>query len=661
MFDDGGKIRKFLAIYAKNPAIYEVEARLGRFEGSGFVAGISKHDFRRMIKFHEKAFPSETSTTNQRISGELRHENNKVIQKATTDRVDLTEYDVRISLSREIAQPKYTFDGNSIKTVMCYTRHKKRTSFTICPQLRLDFTEVVSSQGDALDGPEVTYEVELEVIQETSENAMRDAIVKLLQYWKETYFVLSKSEYDSIDRTFCHLVAVRDTTSFAGAQPRTMQKVDMDLLELKPYAITYKLDGTRTYMYIAAGGQVFLITSAKFKKIAALDTLQFDNTVLDGELVKKFHAFDVICWKGVDLRGNEEYNCLQSRLELIESLVNFKGLVGMFYAKEYHFTEPNPSDVWDESLKFGGKLNAMLSEPSVHGEPDGLIFVPTDEAYPRTKSWKGLLKWKERVTIDFRVRDNRLFANATPSEIEFKPASMPRAGRLKLGPTSTKLEDGKIYEFYWDIDLQTFTPLRPRGDKLKPNFIDIALDNFHAIQNPVPLDMLVGKTYDPRGYPTYAITERIEPYNVSLTDAFRVIRASKEEVEASNEEDFRGGVCNAVPMLVVQEEEDLQEDEDDHPVESQEREDDATSEADPDSCDESEAAIEEVPSSVRKAPRKMSRKKEPPVLLFGKPVKQWRLPDLKAKCAECNLKVKGKKAVLIEHLQLWESNNGKPV
>lgn len=669
MFDDA-EIQRFLSTYAKNPTLYEVECRLGQFVTDGkqtqFVPGIAKPDFYRMINFHQQTFNSETSTTSQRINGQMRHENDKMIKKEPMGRIDLVDYDVRIALSKETAQQaarNNIFDETSIMRIFCYTRTKKRTSFFVCPELRLDFTEVYSRQGDTLDGPEVTYEVELEVVREISPGALKDSIIRLIQYWRETHYVISKSVVASMEKSFCQLVGVKNLSFFAGAQPRTMQQDDTSTLQAQPYAITHKLDGVRSYLYITHRGMVTLITGSVMKQIAWMDSSDFDETVLDGELTNAFHAFDVICWKGRDLRGNEMFGSLRTRLALIDLIVRRTAQRDVFRAKEYYFT--------GSMTELQTTLKSLLSKPSfVLADVDGIIFVPSEEMYPRTKIWRGLMKWKPRVTIDFRVHGDLLFVNSAHREIEFRPEDMHQVGTLRQTFTSMKCDDGEIYECYWEPNLKMFIPVRHRGDKTKPNFINIALDNFYAMRNPVTLSVLIGEDYVPQGYLNAA---RKEKYLVSIPDAVGIIQAKRDE---AIEDDENSGVCAAEPCLdicpdvaqasALDEDVVMDEYEDDaceeyaDDAEAAEMQSDEKAEDDQD--DSSESSESEQEQHAAKAPRKTQQrgKREPPVLLFGKPVKKWRLAELKVACAERNLKIKGKKAVLIEHLRLWETKNGTP-
>ena len=48
-------------------------------------------------------------------------------------------------------------------------------------------------------------------------------------------------------------------------------------------------------------------------------------------------------------------------------------------------------------------------------------------------------------------------------------------------------EEGDVVEFTFDKDNQKFIGLRKRGDKLKPNFIKVALDVWYDIFNEIDI------------------------------------------------------------------------------------------------------------------------------------------------------------------------------
>lgn len=699
MFDDSA-IHRFLLSYTRNPAIYEVEARLGRFDvnGKNFTSGVSQEDFDRMIKFHQKELRSETSVVTQRYSGQMRYEKDKVVKKEPIDRFDVHEFDVRVSLSRETVQQNSSMNEHSILQVICYTRVKKRTSFFISRELRLDFTEVTTTQGDALDGPTITYEVELEVISDITVSGFRSALENLLKYWKSTHFILPKSKTASLEKAFCNLAKVKYMGAFTGAQPRTMQIDDISLLDSHPYAFTYKIDGVRTYLFITHRGMVLLITpgpAPKIKQIAAIETNEFDGTILDGEFSKKYYAFDTIFWKGRDLRDDVEHRSLLMRLSFLDVLARRINLISK---KEYHFG--------DSFAQLSMTLSSIVSKFTMGDDVsdediDGIILVPVNECYPRSKYWKGLLKWKPKVTIDFRVHANRLYVGSRPMDIEFKPEDAPKAGVMLplFTPASMKCIDGEIYECCWDSNLKSFVPLRHRKDKLHPNFITVALDNFHAIKNPVTLPMLTGEEYTPASHES-STTNRTEKYMVSISDAVNILQTPKNHIVEDRDSDYP--VCSVEPNLELPiqlptfkkrpgiTKETFQNPVNNNPAEWDENNeddentntnvddrftDDAAIDDQNDSGDDSDDSTSSDDNAIvskkrdsttqsqqsKNSPKpvvKRRRTSKPVVLLLGTPLKDWRLAELKAACVERDLKAKGKKSILIEQLQNWENANG---
>jgi len=682
MFDNS-TIQRFLLTRARTPALYEVEARLGRFDDSGksFTSGVAYEDFSRMIKFHQKEMRSETSVVTQRFVGQMRHEKDKVVKKESMDRLDLNDYDVRISLSRETVQHHASVNEYSILRLTSLTRVKRRTSFIVSHELRLDFTEVTTTQGDSLDGPLVTYEVELEVVNDITVLAFQSALENLIRYWKLTNFILSKPRINSLEKSFSNLVGVNNIRSFAGAQPRTMQLNDFALLESQPYAFTYKIDGIRTYLFITNRGTVLLVTpgsTTTMKQIAAIESTEFDGTVLDGEFSQKYYTFDTIFWKGRDLRDDPEYRCLLKRMSFLDILVE---RVPLIIKKDYHVGNSFEELSLGLKTSISRALNGALASLIPDEDLDGIILTPVNECYPRSKSWKGLLKWKPKVTIDFRVVRNHLFVGARPMEVEFKPENTPHAGVMLpfFNTTTVKCKDGDIYECQWDANVKSFVPSKHRGDKLHPNYITIALDNFHAINNPVTLPMLTGEEYAPIGQ----TVTRTEKYMVSITDAAEIIKAPKKSTGES--EILEYPLCEAEPSLEIpiqlpvfdttyiaekSAEDNVDETEPSTPEQGDVEMEDVCEErpaTEDSACDssESEEDSDNTPARTRQAVKQNSPKKiikrrrssKPVVLLLGTPLKQWRVVDLKAACAERQLKTKVKKTTLIEQLQEWECNN----
>jgi hypothetical protein len=103
----------------------------------------------------------------------------------------------------------------------------------------------------------------------------------------------------------------------------------------KNYTITDKLEGERYYTFIKNNNIYFISNNIKVKKINEdINLNNYDNTILDGEYIydkinKKyiFYAFDIIYYKGEDVRKkdlNDRFNLLLDTINNIYNIDNKK-------------------------------------------------------------------------------------------------------------------------------------------------------------------------------------------------------------------------------------------------------------------------------------------------------------------------------------------------
>ncbi len=638
-------IDRLLQTYCQNANLYELEVRLGRFETLGdgkrvFTSSIPESDFHRLLAYHKDKFTAEYSDVNQRISGKVRYEEDRSIHKEAVDREDVEELDIRICLSREKVNRINQETNSSMFHIIGCTRRKKRTSFKVTDDLRLDFTQVFMMRGDVLDGPVITYEVELEVTKPTKLRNLESGITKLVQMWQQTFYILTKSDIMHIDTSFKQLCGINRVEQFAGAQPRTMQIEDLHSLASQPYAITHKIDGCRTYLYVHDTGAVILVTCSpkrRYQQIAVINK-SFAKTLLDGEkTTSKFYAFDTIFFKGIDLRDNDEFSDLKSRTHLAQEVCDALP-PDLIFVKKYYY-----STTMQEMVK---NAKILLDSPSPY-TLDGLISVPSCERYPKHKYWKGLLKWKPSITIDFRVKDSTLYVNSTyGNEIEFKPKSQPKVNMLLKAFVPQDLIDGEIYECQYDSVLQSFIPIRHRKDKPSPNFIHVALDNFHAIHNPVTISLLFDEEYNPS---TPNEPPRKEQYNISVKDALSILTTpSTGTMDAPT----YYPVCDIEPCINIETvtvaAETVEESAEGREGEEESSMDSEVEDSSKRSIEEEEEELEEGEKVEEEVKR---RKRQPPVYLLGRPLRSWKLSELRTECGNRGLDLTGKKNDLISKLQ----------
>uniref|UniRef100_A0A8D0T0A7 mRNA-capping enzyme n=1 Tax=Sus scrofa TaxID=9823 RepID=A0A8D0T0A7_PIG len=129
----------------------------------------------------------------------------------------------------------------------------------------------------------------------------------------------------------CHQFCGWEGSGFPGAQPVSMDKQNIKLLEQKPYKVSWKADGTRYMMLIDGTNEVFMID--RDNSVFHVSNLEFpfrkdlrihlSNTLLDGEMiidrvnglaVPRYLIYDIIKFNAQPV-GDCDFNI---RLQCIE-------------------------------------------------------------------------------------------------------------------------------------------------------------------------------------------------------------------------------------------------------------------------------------------------------------------------------------------------------
>lgn len=245
---------------------------------------------------------------------------------------------------------------------------------------------------------------------------------------------------------------------------------------INDYAVTEKLDGVRSLLYIDNQNNVTLIKN-NFQKIIItnLKINGFCNTIVDGEYIedtkKYFYAFDIILYKGHFLND--------SLINRVEKLNNLKflskgGKKEIYYrVKKYYYKDiiKNSKLILKKKHKF---------------KIDGLIFNTINNIYKESI----IFKWKFIITFDFMIKKNNNIwdvycYNKNNSYISFSNFIKNNYKIKSDENLDIKYKDGLIIEFKYDKDNNIFQPLRIRDDKTMPNFINVALDNWNCLFNEI--------------------------------------------------------------------------------------------------------------------------------------------------------------------------------
>lgn len=102
-----------------------------------------------------------------------------------------------------------------------------------------------------------------------------------------------------------------------------------------------------------------------------------------------------------------------------------------------------------------------------------------------------VFKWKPNITFDFKIKkirqDNKqilweLYCYTYNKEYIIFPIEKYKITYVSL-EVDVLYDDGSVIEFIFNNNENMFEPMKLRNDKIFPNFIDIALDNWNCLLN----------------------------------------------------------------------------------------------------------------------------------------------------------------------------------
>ncbi|XP_023615103.1 mRNA-capping enzyme isoform X3 [Myotis lucifugus] len=289
-------------------------------------------------------------------------------------------------------------------------------------------------------------------------------------------------------------------SGFPGAQPVSMDKQNIKLLEQNPYKVSWKADGTRYMMLIDGTNEVFMID--RDNSVFHVSNLEFpfrkdlrihlSNTLLDG-------AQPV---------GDCDFNV---RLQCIErEIINprhEKMKTGLIDKTQEPFSVRNKPffDIYTSRKLLEGNFAKEVSH-----EMDGLIFQPTGRLlfgtwpfstskarlYSYLKYRPGrcddILKWKPPSlnSVDFRLKITRMGGEGLlPQNVGLLYVGGYERPFAQIKVTKDlKQYDNKIIECKFENNSWVF--MRQRTDKSFPNAYNTAMAVCNSISNPVTKEIL---------------------------------------------------------------------------------------------------------------------------------------------------------------------------
>ncbi|XP_052032163.1 mRNA-capping enzyme isoform X1 [Apodemus sylvaticus] len=302
----------------------------------------------------------------------------------------------------------------------------------------------------------------------------------------------------------CHQFCGWEGSGFPGAQPVSMDKQNIRLLEQKPYKVSWKADGTRYMMLIDGTNEVFMID--RDNSVFHVSNLEFpfrkdlrmhlSNTLLDGEMiidkvngqaVPRYLIYDIIKFNAQPV-GDCDFNI---RLQCIEREIisprHEKMKTGLIDKTQEPFSVRS-KQFFD--INISRKLLEGNFAKEVSHEMDGLIFQPIGKYKPGRCD--DILKWKPPSlnSVDFRLKITRMGGEGLlPQNVGLLYVGGYERPFAQIKVTKElKQYDNKIIECKFENNSWVF--MRQRIDKSFPNAYNTAMAVCNSISNPVTKEML---------------------------------------------------------------------------------------------------------------------------------------------------------------------------
>jgi hypothetical protein len=439
----------------------ELEARICLLHNSHkVVSNVNVYEFKAILEHMKTLYPKykqyyQTITTYSNGIRQIYNSSQEIVYQRKTRILNIiadTFYSkylkIKWSLNIEENIPKLEQSSPIV-----YVRKKNVHVFNILDgRWELYFIEAYSQT-------QKTYEIEVERIDTVSSISMNEinSVTNLVQDMFK-------------NRNECRIVAHYNSLlepnykKFYSKWPINKPinlKYDMWTLMTK-YNYFLKYDGER-FLVMVYNNNLYAINETSVIKIGTSNLP--NNTILDVEYMKDtsiYIIFDILVYNTKNVRTL----IFTERRKILESLK----LPNILQLSQLHTSF---YDLW-----------GLISTPEQN--IDGIIFVPKYESYKNSCTFK--YKPSHLLTIDFIIENNnQLFIDSSDGYVLFR-------GDIDMPYDSTKpfkcdfeYQPYDIIEFQYNTDENQFVALRKRVDKIKPNYITVALDIWKDIHNEIDI------------------------------------------------------------------------------------------------------------------------------------------------------------------------------
>lgn len=533
----------------------ELESRFGTFTSTGFVNGVTREQFYRVMTRLSARGQGITELSTDYLNTPIRKtttgDTTTWIRKERLFSRDLEDYGVRISISMETAiDPPQIFNPTA-------TRIKNRTSFFLLNgRGRVDLTAVEMHYANGAS--ESVFEIENEPIDPTDVNYLEVATGSTLKILLDTPNIYTETERLGVVNRLNRLLRGKPGPSLDGrllVQARNLKLRDMVWGGLiggrsTGYTVTHKADGLRKLLFFDPTG-VWLIMPNEYALVTRDTFSDIYGTVLDGELIPKssrlngapsatnwFVGFDCMAFRG-DIGIQDQPH--GSRMGALQQVADRYKTREDLYITTKTFLSFNTVEQFQTimSQMFNQQASLAFRQDGFMFTPETTVYNPRSNQYPLYKRvltrYPDICKWKpkEKLTIDFmyeliaegKVRLTTIGTNGAVEEFRgstINPFNPERMIETK-NPITSNVPNGSIVEYGWDYTRHILIPHLVRTNKTRPNNTLIAMDVWDDIHNPIEASTLTG-------------------------DSFALLRAYHNRVKRSL---FSGAVSNGATLLDI--------------------------------------------------------------------------------------------------------------
>lgn len=375
----------------------------------------------------------------------IRLQHNKLIRKIKRNYDEIE--DIRVSISREVELDKKPIEHPTL--IRKIKRHSRKDGI-----LQLDVSEVVNKKDNK---QWTSYEIEYELLEDFNQENVNHLISKTRDLLLILKPINSISIYTEINKILGY------DLKFSLNKPQNIKFSNITDLLLN-YGITIKADGIRHFLYTNENGS-YLIG----KDIIKISDEKSKRNLFDVEVMKEIsdyitiYIIDMIIEDGISISN-------LNLSERYEKFIEFD--INKYKIKKKEFRFPTTSKRYFRDIKYF--LEHIDDIPS-----DGIIFTPNSYyGFPSVFKWKPI----QKLTIDVKLKNNKLFVMEDNKEVEFKiDANISELYKYNEG----------IMEIQYIPNENKFILYRMRTDVNVPNDLKTALQIWRQLQNPITIDDLL--------------------------------------------------------------------------------------------------------------------------------------------------------------------------